>query len=121
MQAHHFDAGDVLDHRLDERLRRFDQMTSNLLEQVSPFIGRDPGELLFGGSQQTLEPDDDEIAEQVGVNVLRASAPVLLLEVGDPFADGGLNFALGFHREGDSATVAKIRSSFPKSPGLTRW
>ena len=92
-----------------------------LLEQVSPLFGREFGELLFGGCQQTLEPDDDEIAEQVGVNVLGASAPVFLLEATDPFADRGLDFSLGLHRAGDSATVAKICSNFPKSPGLTRW
>ena len=27
----------------------------------------------------------------------------------------------GFHRGGDSETVAKICSTFPKSPGLTKW
>ena len=39
----------------------------------------------------------------------------------DPFADRGLDFALGLHRAGNSETVARICSTFPKSPGLTRW
>ena len=82
MQAHHLDSGDLLDHRLHERLRRFDQMAPYLLEQVPRLLGREFGKLLFGGCQQTLEPDDDEIAEQEGANVLGASAPVFLLEAG---------------------------------------
>jgi hypothetical protein len=52
---------------------------------------------------------------------LGASALVFLLKVPDPFANGSLDFSLGFHRPGDSATVAKISSTFPKSPGLTKW
>jgi hypothetical protein len=28
---------------------------------------------------------------------------------------------LGFHFTGNSGTAAKICSTFPKSPGLTRW
>ena len=91
------------------------------LSKSLPFSERAFGKLLFGGCQQTLEPDDDEIAEQVGVNVLGASAPVFLLKATDPVADGGLDFSLGFHRAGDSETVAKICSTFPKSPGLTKW
>jgi hypothetical protein len=121
VQAHYLDAGDLLDQRLHERLRRFDQMGPYLLEQVPPFLGREFGKLLFGGCQQTLEPDDDEIAEQVGVNVLGASAPVFLLKATDLFADGGLDLSLSFHPASNSETVAKICSTFPKSPGLTKW
>ncbi len=69
VQAHHLDVGDILDHRLHERLRRFDQLGPYLLEQIPPLLGWEFGKLLFGGCQQPLEPDDDEIAEQVGVNV----------------------------------------------------
>src|SRR5580700_7090026 len=112
VQAHYLDAGDFLDYRLQERLRRFDQVGPYSLEQVPPLLGRDFGKLLFGGRQQALEPDDDEIAEQVGMNVLRASAPVFLLKAPDPFANGGFNLALSFHRGGDSETVAKICSTF---------
>jgi hypothetical protein len=72
VQAHYLDSGDPLDQSLHERLRRFDQMGLHLLEQVPSLLGREFGKLLFGGCQQTLEPDDDEIAEQVGVNVLGA-------------------------------------------------
>jgi hypothetical protein len=70
------DAGDVLDHRLQERLRRLDQMRPYLLEQVPPLPGRRRlRQLLFGGCQHTLEADDEEITEQVGVNVLGGVGP----------------------------------------------
>jgi hypothetical protein len=121
VQAHHLDAGDVLNQRLHERLRRFNQMRPDLLEQIPPFFGRVYGELLFGRCQQALEPDDDQIAEQIGVNVLGASAPDFLLKATDPFANGGLDLALGFYRDGTSETVAKICNTLPKSPGLTKW
>jgi hypothetical protein len=93
----------------------------SLLEQVPPLLGRDFGQLLFGGREQTLEPDDDKIAEQVGVYVPGAPAPGFLLKASDPCAGGGLDFYLGFHGAGNSETVANICSTFPKSPGLTRW
>ena len=35
-------------------------------------------------------------------------------------ANSGFDLALGFHGDGNSATVAKISSTFPKSPGLTK-
>ena len=121
MKTHNLDSGDLLDHPLYERFRIFDQMRSYLLEQIPPLLGREFGKLLLGGRQQTLEPDDDEIAEKVGVNVLGASASVFLLKATDPFADGGLDLSLGFHGAGNSETVAKICSTFPKSPGLIKW
>ena len=71
VKAHHLDAGDRLDHLLQERIRRFDQVGPYLLEQVPSLLGRDIGKLLFGGCQQALETNDDEIAEQVGVNIRR--------------------------------------------------
>jgi len=47
-----------------------------------------------------LETHYEEIAEQVGVNVLWPSAHVLLLKMTNALADGGLDFSLGFHRAG---------------------
>ena len=38
----------------------------------------------------------EEIAEQVGANVLRSPAHVVLLKATDSFADGGFDFSLGF-------------------------
>src|ERR1700733_9105172 len=84
MKTHNLDSGDLLDHPLYERLRIFDQVRSYLLEQIPPLLGREFGKLLLGGRQQTLEPDDNEIAEKVGVNVLGASASVFLLKATDP-------------------------------------
>jgi len=71
-------------------------MSPYLLEQVPPLLGRDFGQLLFGGRQQALEADDQEVADQVVADVLGASAPVFLLKVADPFADGSLDFSLSF-------------------------
>src|ERR1700677_4524548 len=97
MQPYHPDAGNFLDHRLQVRLCRFDQMGPYLLEQIPPLLGRDVGKLLFGGCQQTLEANDDEIAVQVGMNVLGASAPEFLLKVTNLGGDGCLDLALSFH------------------------
>jgi hypothetical protein len=49
--------------------------------------------------QHALKADHEEIAEQVGVNVLGASAHVVLLEATHSFTNGGFNFSLGFHSD----------------------
>jgi len=43
--------------------------------------------------ERDLESDNEEIADQMGTNVLGASAPAFLLEADDPLADGSFNFA----------------------------
>ena len=81
VQGHHLDAGDLLDHRFHDRTGRFDQMGPYLLQQVPPLLsGKRLDQMLFGRGQHALKPDHEEIAEQVGVDVLRATAHVILLE-----------------------------------------
>ena len=120
VQAHHFDARDLLDQSMQVWLRRFDQVGPHLLEQVPSLVGWGFGKLLLAGRQQALEPDDNDISEQRGVNFFGATPSGILLKATDAFANGGLDFSLGFH-SGDSETLARSCSTFPKSPGLTRW
>ena len=120
VQAQYFDARDRLHHRFHDRPRRLDQMGANLLEQISASFGREHfDQLLLGIGQDALKADQHTVANQVRMNVLRPAAHVLLLEARDPITNGGFDFSLGFHRAGNSYTVAKISSTFPKSPGLT--
>ena len=80
------------------RPRRFDQLGPDLFEQVPPLLGRERlDQLLFGRGQDALEADHEQITDQVGVDVLGAAAHVILFEVAHPFANGGFDFALGFH------------------------
>jgi hypothetical protein len=68
---HAFLIGDLLDHRFQDRPRRFHQMGAYLFEQVSALLGRERlDQLLFGGGQDALEADHEEIIDQMGVNVL---------------------------------------------------
>ncbi len=61
VHADDLDAGDLLDHRLHERSRSFEKMRAHLFEQVSPFLGRQRlDQVLFGGSQNALEADEEE-------------------------------------------------------------
>ena len=53
--------------------------------------------MLFGGSQDALKADKDNVVELMGANALGSPPHVFLLEAADPFADGGFNFPLGFH------------------------
>jgi hypothetical protein len=70
-------------------------MSPHLLEQVPPFLSREClDELLFGRRQHTLETDHEEIADQVGMDILRPAAHVLLLELADSCANGGFDFSL---------------------------
>ena len=95
VQAEHFDAGDLLDHRLHQRPRRFEEMGPDLLEQVPPLLGRERlDEVLFGGGQDALEPDHDQVVDQVRVDVLGSAAHVFLFETAHALADGSLDLAL---------------------------
>ena len=61
VQAEPLDAGGLLDHRFQERPGRFDQLGSYLLEQVSPFFGRERlDQMLFGRGQNALQADHDK-------------------------------------------------------------
>ena len=96
---------------------RFDQMRSYLFEKVPSLLGRKRlDQVLFGGCQNALEPDNEEISDQVSVNVLGSPPHVFLLKATDPFADSGLNFSLGFH--GNIARSLMFGASQERSLGL---
>ena len=98
VQAEHLDAGDLLDHRLHERPRGFEQMGPDLLEQVSPLLGRERlDQMLLGRRQDALEPDHDQIIDQVRADVFGSATHVFLLEPAHSLADGGLDLTLRFH------------------------
>lgn len=76
VHCHDLDAGDLLDHRLQDWTGRFNQMGPYLLQQVPPLFGwkrLDP--VLLGCGQGSLKADDEEITEQVGVDVLGGPGP----------------------------------------------
>ena len=98
VQAQHFGAGDLLDHRFHDRPGRFDQMGPYLFEQVSSFLSWERlDQLLFGRRQDTLEADHEQITDQVGAKVLGSPAHVFPFEARHPFADSGFDFSLCFH------------------------
>jgi hypothetical protein len=98
VQAHHFDAGDLLDHRFHYGPRRFDQVGADLFQEVSPLLGRERfDQLLFGHSQDPFEANNDQIADHVSVDVFWASAHVILFEAGDSFTDGCFHLSLCLH------------------------
>jgi hypothetical protein len=95
MQAHGLDAGNFQDHRFHGRPRRFHEMRANLLEQVSALLGWERlDQLLFGGRQDALETDHDEIAQQMRVYVLGTPAHEVLFKATDPLANGGFDLPL---------------------------
>ena len=95
VHAEHPDAGDLLDHRLHQRPRGLEEMGPDLLEQVPALLGRERlDEVLFGRGQDALEPDHDQVVDQVRADVLGAAAHVFLLEAAHPLADGSLDLAL---------------------------
>ena len=66
VQASHLDAGDLLHHHFQQRTGRFDQVSPYLLEQVPPFLaGERLDQVLFGGRQNALKADHEEITEWV--------------------------------------------------------
>jgi hypothetical protein len=85
-----------------------------LLQQVPPLFGwKRLDQVLLGCGQDPLKADDEEIAEQVGVDCLRATAHVILLEAANRLADGSFDLSLGFHGATPSTGVLfKEKSSF---------
>ena len=65
--------------------------------------------MLFGRSQNTLKAHHEQITEQVGMNVLRAAAHVILLKATDSFADCGFKFTLRLHV--DSERTHQVRGA----------
>jgi hypothetical protein len=49
--------------------------------------------MLFGRGQNPLESDQEQIADQVGVDVLGATAQAILHETAHLQADGGFDFS----------------------------
>ena len=72
-----------------------------LLDSVNGFLIVEPaGSGLGDGEVLTAqEADYEEVAEQVGMDVLGSPAHVLLLEAAHAVANGGLDFSLRFHSD----------------------
>ena len=102
VQGPHFDARRFFDHRIHQGPCCFDQMGPNLLEQISPLLGwQRSDEMLFRRGQNASQADDQQIVDQVRVNVLRASAHVILFEADHPAAHRSFDFSLCFHDDLD--------------------
>ena len=68
------------------------------LSRSLPFsAGSDLTSCCSAAVRTPLEADHEQIADQMGVNILGAPAHVFLFEAADPFADGGFDFSLCFH------------------------
>jgi hypothetical protein len=75
----------------------FHQMSPDFLEQAPPLLRRERlDQLLFGGGQDALKPDQKEIAQHVSVNVLGTPAHIVLFKVTDPPRRWRLRSLLGF-------------------------
>jgi hypothetical protein len=53
--------------------------------------------VLFGRGQNTLEAHHEQVADQVGTDILGTPAHVFLLEPRDSGADGGFDLSLCLH------------------------
>lgn len=108
VQATHIGVGYRLHQRFQYWPGGFDQLFPHLFQQVAALVGRKRlREVLFGGGQDTLEPDDNEIAYEVGMDVFRTASHVVLLKTAHSVADGGFDFALSLHR-----SLARVSTAF---------
>ena len=100
VQGQHLNAGDVLDHRFHDGTGRFYQLGSHLFQEIPPLLGLERlYQMLFGRGQNPLEPDHDQITDQVGVDVLGTAAHALLHKAVHPLANGGFDFSAMFSSE----------------------
>src|SRR5689334_22609053 len=53
--------------------------------------------MLFGGAQRALQPDHDQVADQVGMDVFGPPSHELLLESSHAVADGRFDLSLRVH------------------------
>lgn len=100
MQTHHLDAGNLCDHRFEDRPRCFNELGPDLFQKISSFLRRVClDEMLLRGREHTLQSDDKKVADEVCVYVFRSPAHVILLEACDPLTNGRFEFSLRFHGE----------------------
>src|SRR4051794_2535336 len=96
MQADDLCAGQVVDHRLQERPCRFDQMGPHLLEKIPSLLGRQRfDKMLLGRREHAFEADDEQIIDEVSPNVLGATSHKILLKAANTFADGSFDLSPG--------------------------
>ena len=69
------------------------------LSRSLPSRGERLDQLLFGGGQHAVKANHEQITDQVGLDILGATAHVFLLKTRDPLADRGFDFSLRFHRK----------------------
>src|SRR5438270_12980297 len=63
VQAPHLDARGLLNHLVQDRSRRFNEMGSDLFDQVPAFLGRKRlGQMLLGRRQNPRQADDQQVA-----------------------------------------------------------
>ena len=99
VEAEDFYAGDAGDHGFHGGAGGFDEVGADLLEQVAAlFAGEGFDELLFGGGEDALEADDQQVVDEMGADVAGAAAHVFLLEAAHAFADGGFDFTGCLHQ-----------------------
>lgn len=92
------DADNPADHRLQCRTGNFDQVRSDLLKQITPFLRSERfDKMLLSRSQYADEPDDQKITKQIGMDVLRTPAHVFLLEAAHALSDSAFNLSLCLH------------------------
>ena len=81
VQTQYLDAGDLLDHRFQDRPRSFHEVVSYLLQQVSAFLGRERlDQLPLRRGQNASKADHQDIIQQMGMNVRGAATHVFLLK-----------------------------------------
>jgi hypothetical protein len=103
MQADHLDPGDLFHRLFQQRATPLQKGGPDTLDQFPavPLV-RGFGEHQLGLSEHVLEPDEDDVVEQVGLGLQGATAHVLLLELDDRLADLGLQLPFGLFRHGCS-------------------
>ena len=109
VQAQDFDAGGSFHHRVQDRPGEFDQLGADLFQQISALFGNERlDQVLFGGGQHATQSNQQQITEQMGLDILGATAHVFLLEARDPLADCGFDFSLRFHHQFPSCPHTKL-------------
>jgi len=118
MQAARLDARNAINQCFQGRPSGFNKLGSYLLQQVATLLSRKRlHQVLLGSGQNTLQANHDQVADQVGMNVLGAAAHEFLLKPRHSLADGRFDLSLRFHADRESLAQL-FRNPHTEHPGL---
>ena len=112
VQIGDLDANNVANHLVQKRSRSVDESRSHLFDELFSIDGS--GQLLFGGRQDAVQPNNDHVVDHMSARLFRPAPHIVDFELNDGAADLRFDFTFGFHSKAAKETVG----ARPAAPGF---